>query len=560
MLLTLAGIGLLAGVVAGLSPCVLPVLPVLLATGAAQSPTGRRRRPALVIAGLVFSFASVTLLGSYLLDLLHLPQTSLEIAGLVLLGLVGLALLVPGLDTIVERPFARLASGARARGVAGRGFLLGVSLGLVFVPCAGPVLAAVTTLGAAHKFGLPTVVLTASYAIGTGIPLLAVASAGDAIGQRVKALRDHAVGARRVAGALFLAMVVLIASNVLAPLQRVVPGYSAYLQNKVEANSSVRSQITQLTGDPGCFATLVDRSALSATGCAAPELRGISTWLNTPGDKPLPLTSLRGHVVLVDFWTYSCINCQRTLPYLKAWYTRYASTGLTVVGVHTPEFAFEHSARNVRSQAHALGVKYPVAIDNDFATWNAYHNQYWPAEYLIDQNGVVRHIHFGEGDYDNTEQLIRTLLSRHITTLPPPAETAAAAGTRSATPETYLGYQQLNNLAAQELHPGATATYRPPPAIPPNTVAFAGTWTVGSEAARAESNAELLLRYTAQHVYLVLAGTGTVQVAVDGHPQPAIHVSGTPTLYELVSGPYRANRLLQLGLSPGLSAYDFTFG
>jgi cytochrome c biogenesis protein CcdA/thiol-disulfide isomerase/thioredoxin len=375
-------------------------------------------RPVSVIAGLVLSFSLLVLVGSEVLSLLHLPQDFLRNAGIVLLVVVGLGYLLPPLGALIERPFARL-SGRRPTGISG-GFVLGLALGLLYVPCAGPVLAAITVVGATHRVGLTAVVLTAAFAAGTAIPLLAVAIAGGQLTGRIGAVRRHAVQVRQVGGAVLIVMAAVIAFNVLGGLQRDIPGYSTALQG----SATVRKQLNALTGAPHTSLAKCNPNATTLVNCGpAPNFTGITAWLNTPGGRPLTLSALRGKVVLVDFWTYSCINCQRTLPHVEAWYREYAKDGFVVVGVHTPEFAFEHVVSNVRAQAAALGVRYRVGIDDNYATWNAYANQYWPADYLVDARGDVVHVHFGEGDYATTGHLISQLLraAHPSRALPPPA-------------------------------------------------------------------------------------------------------------------------------------------
>jgi thiol-disulfide isomerase/thioredoxin len=297
---------------------------------------------------------------------------------------------------------------------------------------------------------------------------------------------------------------------------------------------------------------------------SAPNFTGISTWLNTPGDRPLTLQSLRGKVVLVDFWTYSCINCQRSLPHVEAWYKAYHSDGFVVVGVSTPEFAFEHVVSNVASAAKKLGVQYPIAIDNNYSTWNAYQNQYWPAEYLIDQQGVIRREEFGEGSYGGTETAIRALLEAGgATNLPPATDVPDLTPTSIGSPETYVGYDRLQDesfVANPTLEVNEAATYQLPSQLPALTLGFGGTWTVNSEEATAGRSAELELGYQAADVYLVLGGTGTVRVSVNGHESRTVHVSGVPGLYTLVGTPGEQSGVLKLGFSPGVQAYDFTFG
>ena len=409
--------------------------------GQGQSPATRRRartaRPFLVVLGLVLSFSLLILIGSELLSLLHLPQDALRDAGLALLVLVGLGYLIPPLGLLLERPFSRL--GARRPTSAAGGFVLGLGLGLVYVPCAGPILAAITVVGATHRVGLSAVVLTAAFAVGTSVPLLAFALASGEVTGRIRGLRRHATVLRQAGGAVLIVMALLIGFNTLAGLQRVVPGYSTALQG----SATVRKQLNTVTGVAHTSLTKCSSTATTLINCGpAPNFAKVTAWLNTPRGGPLSLAGLRGKVVLVDFWTYSCINCQRSLPHVEAWYSRYAKDGFVVVGVHTPEFAFEHVVSNVRAQAAALGVRYPVAVDDDYGTWDAYNNEYWPADYLIDSRGDVRHIHFGEGDYSGTEQLIRQLLQAahpHLR-LPPPTTVPDTTPAGEMSPETYLGY------------------------------------------------------------------------------------------------------------------------
>src|ERR1700678_4216662 len=412
-------VGIVAGFLAGISPCILPVLPVVLVAGASrptsdQTPAGVPRadlaRSLAVIGGLVLSFSIVVLAGSEILSLLHLPQDALRDAGIVLLVVVGLGYLIPPLGALIERPFARVGT-RQPSGRAG-GVRLGLAVGVVYVPCAGPVLAAIAVVGATHRVGLTAVTLTAAFAVGTAVPLLAVAPPGGQLTSRIISFRQRAPKIRQAGGAVLIVMAVVIASDALAGLQRDIPGYTTALQG----SAKIRKDLNGLTDAPHTSLTSCNSNATTLVSCGpAPNFAGITAWLNTPGGKPLSISALRGKVVLVDFWTYSCINCQRSLPHVEAWYKEYAKDGLVVVGVHTPEFAFEHVVSNVRAQAAALGVRYPVAVDDNYATWNAYDNEYWPADYLIDAQGNVRYVHFGEGDYTLTGQLIRQLLDRKST-------------------------------------------------------------------------------------------------------------------------------------------------
>jgi cytochrome c biogenesis protein CcdA/thiol-disulfide isomerase/thioredoxin len=563
-------VGVVAGLLAGISPCILPVLPVVLVAGAtgtspsaqhtadAAAPNAGIARSVAVVVGLALSFSILILAGSEILSLLHLPQDSLQDAGIALLILVGLGYLIAPLGALLERPFARI----RIRQPSGRGggFVLGLALGLLYVPCAGPILAAITVAGATHRVGLTAVFVTAAFAVGTAIPLLAVALAGGQLSRRLSALRRHAAQARLAGGAVMIVMAIAIAFNAFQGLQRDVPSYSTALQG----SASIRSQLNDLTGVKATSLTKCNPNATALVDCGpAPEFKGITAWLNTPGDKPLTMSELRGKVVLVDFWTYSCINCQRTLPHIEAWYSDYAKDGFVVVGVHTPEFAFEHVVSNVQTEAAAFGVRYPVAVDDSYDTWNAYDNEYWPADYLIDAQGVVRHVHFGEGDYATTEQLIRELLvdAHPGLRLPAPTNVPNLTPTGELSPETYVGYERLQYLVPSDaITANAPAVYHFPSSLPLGGMGWSGTWTEHAEEATAGSGAEMELSFLAKDVYLVIGGSGTIQESLDGRPYKTIKVSGVPGLYTLYQARATSTGTLLLTVSPGVQAYDFTFG
>ena len=294
----------------------------------------------------------------------------------------------------------------------------------------------------------------------------------------------------------------------------------------------------------------------------APNFAGITSWFNTPGNLPLTLSQLRGKVVLIDFWTYSCINCQRALPHVEGWYNDYKKDGLVVVGVSAPEFAFEHVVSNVESAAGNLGLDYPVAVDDNLATWDAYNNQYWPADYLIDPTGVVRAYNFGEGGYGTMEDNIRMLLTANgVANLPSRTDVPDKTPTSAAmTPESYVGYSRLSNEVGTAVVPDKETVYHAPASIASNSLAFGGRWTVHSEGAVAGANATLGLQFTANDVYLVMGGEGTVGVSYNGRHLAALTVAGIPKLYTLLSSGALQTGVLTLTVSPGVEAYDFTFG
>ena len=554
----LLGIGFLAGVITAVSPCILPVLPIVLAGGA--SSTGRRR-PFAIIAGVVASFTVFTLVAASLLSALGLPQDLLRNLAIATLFVLAASLLVPQVAYWLERPLAFMTR--RRGGDLGGGFVLGVSLGLVFVPCAGPVLAAITTLSAQHRIGFDTVLLTLAYALGAAGPMLLIALGGQRVARRMRAQSRNF---QRAMGVLLAGAALAIVFNVSQSLQTALGGYTTSIQKHVEETPLAQKHLDSLRGGGNAFAAAAakvktQRSSLPALG-AAPDFTGISDWLNTPGDRAESLASLRGKVVLVDFWTYSCINCLRTLPHLRAWYAAYHKAGLEIVGVHTPEFAFEHVLGNVRAATHDLHVTWPVALDNQYATWNAYSNQYWPAEYLIDKTGQVRHVHFGEGDYGGSEQAIRSLLAESGASSLPKRMTGVADTTPkelALTPESYLGTARLARYVGSRVRPNVAVDYTFAKTIPQDDLSYAGVWNVGAQRIVAGMGARLRLHYQARFVYIVLGGRGTVQTLIDGKPSKTLHVN-MDKLYTVVSQQNATDGLLELRMSPGVNAYAFTFG
>jgi cytochrome c biogenesis protein CcdA/thiol-disulfide isomerase/thioredoxin len=558
---TLVLIGLVGGIITGLSPCVLPVLPVVfLGGGSAETDAeSARRRPYLVVLGLTLSFAVFTLLGSLILASLHLPDDAIRWVGLGLLLLIGLGLLIPPLGHLIERPFYRFPQ--RFTGTGRGGFVLGIALGAVFVPCAGPVLAAITVAGATHHIGLRTIGLTLGFAVGTAIPLLAFALAGRGISQRLSAFRRHQGAFRAVSGVVMIVLAVALTFNLSDIIQRDIPNYTEALGNSVEKGAAAAPQAASASvGLQACQeAALYGGSGLEQCG-PEPAFSGIQQWLNTAGGKPVTLASLKGKVVLVDFWAYSCINCQRELPHVEAWAKNYAADGLEVVGVHTPEYAFEHVPSNVEAGVRRLGLTFPVALDNSYDTWNAYDNQSWPAAYLIDATGQIRHVSIGEGDYPQEEQLIRQLLSAAHPGIALPKATDVPDTTpddADQSPETYLGAEREQGYAGSDSY--ATGQFTAPGALATNSFALAGAWTIGQQSITAGKGAGITLAYHASYVYLDVGGTGTLTVSAGG-PSKVIRVSGAPDIYTVATEQPASNGTVTIKLSPGLQAYSFTFG
>ena len=551
-MLILVPIAFAAGVITAFTPCILPVLPIVLAGGAGG---GTKRRPYAIAAGLITTFTTFLLAGAWLWGLIGISAKHQIQIGAALLLVLALMLIVPKVGELVERPF-RFVTRRRA-GDLGGGFFLGASLGLVFIPCGGPVLATLTANAATDRVGGWIVAIAIAYAAGAAVPLLAIARGSRGLAAR---FRQHAQTVRTVGGVLMAAAAVVIYQGWAENLQTKVPGYAQWVQDAIEGSSAAKTRLDRLSGKtkPAFASTgqLVRKVALKDYG-AAPDVHDISAWINS---RPLSLPELRGKVVLVDFWTYSCINCLRTLPYLKAWDARYRSKGLVILGVHTPEFAFEHDLGNVRAAVKRLGVSYPVALDNSYGTWKAYSNNYWPADYLVDQAGRVRDVHFGEGDYAQTERNIRLLLEAgKAGRLPQAGRDTDHTPLEVRTPESYLGYLRIGNYTGSPLRTDRQATYRFPASLTQDSYAYAGTWKVEGERIVAGDNARLRLHFRARTVHLVLTGRGFVTLKLNGKLQRTVRID-RDRLYTLVTQKRSADGLLELGFTPGLAAYAFTFG
>lgn len=574
-------IGFLGGLITGISPCILPVLPVIFFSGtpggAGTEPAGSgavptevrtrqalstRLRPYLVIAGLVLSFSLVTLVGSALLSLLHLPQDTIRWVALVALVAIGLGLIFPQFEALLEKPFSWLPQ--KQFGSGSSGFALGLTLGVLYVPCAGPVLAAIVVAGAMGSIGVEIIALTCAFAVGAALPLLFFALAGRRVTERVAAFRRRQRQIRVVAGVVTILLAVALVFNLPAVLQRAIPDYTGALQEQVGGEEQLREKLDLggLVNDQNAeLSNCTNGSSVLESCGTAPDIRGITAWLNTPGGGPVDLKALRGKVVLIDFWAYSCINCQRATPHLVDWYDAYRDRGFEVIGVHTPEYAFEKVQANVVSGAEDLGITYPVAMDNAFSTWTNYRNSYWPAHYLIDKQGVVRHIKFGEGDYANTEKLIRELLSDNDdSALPAATERSDGTPTAPTTPETYFSVGKVVNYGGTGVYDEGSHTFDFPAQLAEDRFALRGPWALDYQGVTAQADgAAITLNYRARNVYLVVGGTGTVRVTRDG-ATTELTIGGPPNMRQVVADDTDGAGTLEVSLSEGLQAFSFTYG
>jgi cytochrome c biogenesis protein CcdA/thiol-disulfide isomerase/thioredoxin len=540
LLFTLAYLG---GALTIISPCILPVLPFVFAR--ADKPFVRSGLPLLL--GMAVTFAGVaslaTFAGNWVVSANHVGR----IAALVLLAAFGIALAFPAVSERLTRPLvtwgSKLTQGGSGDGVWAS-VLLGAATGLLWAPCAGPVLGLILTGAALGGASANTTLLLLGYAAGAATSLALALLAGGRVFARMKKSLHASERVRRALGFAVLVSVVAIAFGAdTGALAKVSKGNTTTLERE-----------------------LIDRLGMGdKSSPVAPSFAGATGWLNS---RPLTAKDLRGKVVLVDFWTYSCVNCLRSLPYVRAWHERYAKEGLVVVGVHSPEFAFERDAGNVKTAAADLKVRYPIALDNDFAIWKAFDNQYWPAHYLIDAQGRIRYHHFGEGNYAETEQMIRRLLTEagdmvtDKTVRVKATGDAQAADTASLdSPETYLGSQRAErrNDSVGDLKL--------------NEWGLSGAWTVGKESARAdEAGARVTYRFKARDLNMVLGGTGRFKITIDGRAPGRSHgmdvsadgvgkISGQ-RLYQLVRqrGEVGTHTFTIEFLDAGAEAYAFTFG
>ncbi|MGE8186273.1 cytochrome c biogenesis protein DipZ [Pseudomonas sp. NPDC086278] len=589
-LLVLAYLG---GVLTIVSPCILPVLPFVFArTG---QPFMKSGLP--LLAGMALTFALVATLaavgGGWVVQLNQYGRW----LALLFVALFGLTLLLPRLAERLTRPLvaagSRLseAAGADARPRPGASFLIGVATGLLWAPCAGPILGLLLTGAALQGASVATTLLLLAYALGAATSL-AVALL---LGGKVFAAMKRSIGAgewvRRALGAAMLAGVAAIAlgldTGILARFSSAsTGGIEQALVGRLAGKSAsgTGAMAAQVPASAGAM-TVADKApgALPIEG-NLPELDGAVQWLNSP---PLTAQALKGKVVLVDFWTYSCINCLRTLPYVKAWAEKYRDQGLVVIGVHAPEFAFERNVNNVTKAMKDLGINYPVAIDNDFKVWRAFNNEYWPAHYFADAQGRIRYHHFGEGEYAESERVIQQLLREAgASKVADGLINADAKGVQLApdmnevqSPETYVGYQRAEHFVPEtSLVPDQVSAYTAPPQLALNDWGLEGQWNVGSERATSGASASrIVYRFHARDLHLVL-GPGAdgkpvrFKVLIDGKPPGDAHGtdvaadgSGSVTeqrLYQLVrqSGGVTDRTFTIEFLDPGVSAYAFTFG
>ncbi|MGE5041931.1 MAG: cytochrome c biogenesis protein DipZ [Candidatus Levyibacteriota bacterium] len=574
-MILLLGFAFLAGIVTILSPCILPILPIVLSGSVGRG----KRKPLGIIVGFIVSFTFFTLFLTKIIQLTGIPADALRIVAAIILLTFGTSLFVPKFQVLMEQLFTKLSAFAPTAkpntGFFG-GVFIGLSIGIIWAPCVGPIMASVIALAATSKVTTETLLITLFYAVGSGIPMFLIMVGGEGLFRKIPSLRSNTGNVQKGFGVIMAFFAIGIFFHLDTNFESFIANtsYGINLIN-LENNKAVKNQLALLKGNT-INTNNININDLFNADTPAPDFLGITHWLNT--DKPISIKDLKGKVVLVDFWTYTCINCIRTLPFTTSWYNKYKNQGFVVVGIHTPEFQFEHETTNVEQAIKMYKILYPVAQDNNYSTWNNYNNEYWPAEYLIDVNGNIRRTHFGEGEYDQTEKTIQVLLKetgKKVDTSFVPTQDQTPAGRIS--PETYLGSARMQYYYPSGSLPNGVETFALSENIPLNAFSYGGQWNISNESATAGENASLNYNFIASNVYIILrpgsnSNLQTVKVYVDGKVI-APSVSGkdvkngiitvdSDRLYHIVDLHGKTeNHTLRLQFqSPGIQVFTFTFG
>ncbi len=560
-----------------MAPCIWPLLPIVLSV----SYGGSRSKSLGITLGIVSSFGLLTLSLSYLVSIFKFDPDFLRLGAAIVLGLLGLVLVVPFLSKFLEAQVSRLSGKFASKNANsqkagfGSGFLIGFTLGIVWTPCAGPILATIATLAGTRAVNWGIVLTTVVYLAGIAIPLFLFSLGSVRVFSKINFINKYTGRVQQIFGILLIIMAILIFKGwdktISATLLDKFPSYSNFL-TRLETTGGVQKELDQIKNGPSQEGAGA-KSSLKILG-DAPDFVVGGKWLNT--DKPLSIRDLRGKVVLVDFWTYTCINCIRTLPYVTSWYEKYKDKNFVVVGVHTPEFEFEKKADNVSKALVQYKIHYPVVQDNDYKTWSAYRNQYWPAKYLIDASGKIRYSHFGEGQYEETEKNIQALIEeagQNVNMQLTPDDASGNLISQRITPETYLGMLRAENFASQPKPIIAgPSDFSAESSLPLHYFAYRGRWNWQDEYAECISNCSLFLHFSAKKVHLVLKGGDLSKIKVnldekavgnfggDDVSNSEVTISGE-RLYNLVNLSKVEDHVLRLDFDkPGAQVYAFTFG
>jgi len=560
-MIILIAFAFLAGIVTILSPCILPILPIILSSTIGGQNTGKSR-PLGVVTGFILSFTLFTLFLSTIVQISGISADALRFVSVAVIALFGLSLLLPQFQVLVERLFSKLAGfmpNSQGRTGFGGGLLIGFSVGLLWTPCVGPILASVISLAITGTVTLDAFLITLAYSLGTAIPMFLIILGGQNALRRVPWLLANTGRIQKAFGILMIITAIGIYFNIDRRFQTYIlntfPQYGAGL-TQFEDNEMIRNQLDELSSSANKKAGIEVKKedmgkpmfdVSQPKGPIAPELIPGGSWFNS---KPLTLAELKGKVVIIDFWTYSCINCQRTMPYLKKWWETYKDKGLVIIGVHSPEFEFEKSEKNLAQAIKDFKLPYPIVQDNNFDTWRAYNNRFWPAKYIIDKEGYIRYTHFGEGAYDETEKVIQNLLKEIGAKDVSSKINNPTYQVQTKTPEIYLG------SARNPYKSGFTLT---------------GDWNVMKEYANPQKGAKLILDFESKEVFLVMRSKNTpaiVKVYLDDKLQDfgednknGIVIIDADRLYKLINLQTPGRHILRLEFEDNnTELYAFTFG
>lgn len=551
----------IAGFITIFSPCILSIAPILLTAGTQQ----HYYKPLGIISGIIISFSFFTLTLSSIIQITGISPDILRSISIIVIIFFGLTMIIPSLEnmfTIITNKISSIGSALEQQSTQIKkefisGMILGIALGLIWTPCAGPILATVSTLAATHGITFTTILITIFYSMGAAVPMLIFCFSGNKIMNSISTIMPYTNIIRKIGGIIIILSALAIAFHADTFIQEKVAHLFPTIE--IEKNTTLQKELDMLKK------TIVHQSPKELE---APDLVGITDWINS---QPLTLSQLRGKVVLIDFWTYSCINCIRTLPHIVEWYNTYKHHGLEIIGVHTPEFAFEKNKNHVETAVKKYNITYPVALDNNYETWKAYNNHYWPAHYLIDQHGIIVKTHFGEGGYVEMEDAICALLN-----LPACKKTEKISSHKPLTPETYLGFKRAERYhPSLQIQKNKPANYLRVGTLNNDQVSLSGTWTIMPDSIQSNSDdCTLELNFIANHVYLVMQSEipQLITILLDGKPTLQKYYShdmnkegkilvSEPRMYELINlkNDY-ARHTLTLQCHKDLIAYVFTFG
>jgi len=537
-----------AGILTIAAPCIFLPLPIIFGASVGQK---NNIRPLFITMGFVITFSVLALTLHVVVQSLQLNPQVLRNGAAVLLVIFGIFMIWPEIFERLTLHFSGLInkageeSGKIGAGNVG-GFMLGVLIGVIWAPCAGPILGSILTLISQQADLSKVSFLLIAYALGAGVPMLIIAYGGQVLSTKIRIIAQYAKTLQKIFGIIIIAVAIAVYFQ-----------YDTVIQAKILNYFEQSDMMTAVTED--MTQKNLDSIQFKNYG-PAPDFIGINHWLNS---EPLSIADLKGKVVLVDFWTYSCINCIRTLPYITQWHETYKDKGLVIIGIHTPEFPFEKDTKNVQKALDQFKITYPVAQDNNYQTWRAYHNQYWPAKYLIDRNGNIVYTHFGEGDYKETESAIQTLLGMKASETVSEKIPETGVGP-VGSPEMYFGSSRLANLTPDQEFSTSVKQFSFPKSIALHNFALEGKWQFDQEKITLSSNTgKIKLHFSAAKVFMVASqptGEAILKVRIDGKIKKEVEVT-TSTLYTLFDSSEYGDKTIEIEIiGAGFEAFTFTFG